>query len=192
MSYLKSVLAESLRLYPQPPILIRRALGDDILPSGLNGADGGYPIGKGADLFISVWNLHHSPHLWRDPEQFRPERFSETFANPSFGDSWAGYNPSAQGSSMYPNEIAADFAFLPFGGGMRKCVGDQFALMEATVALSMLLRRFDFRLYGSKEDVGMATGATIHTANGLRCIVSPRAIKNDSKTPKDISAMPVS
>ena len=37
-------------------------------------------------------------------------------------------------------QVAADFAFIPFGGGARKCVGDQFALMEATVALAMLLR----------------------------------------------------
>lgn len=178
MEYIRLVLAESLRLYPQPPILIRRALGDDVLPPGLNGAEGGYPIGRGADLFISVWNLHHSPHLWQEPEKFNPERFTQEYKNPAFGDSWAGYNPSAQGSSLYPNEIAADFAFLPFGGGMRKCVGDQFAMMEATVALSMLLRRFKFEIAGKPEDVGMATGATIHTANGLKCIVSPRNINN--------------
>jgi Cytochrome P450 len=55
---LRATLAESLRLYPQPPILIRRALGDDVLPAPLNGDPSGYPIGKGADIFISVWNLH--------------------------------------------------------------------------------------------------------------------------------------
>ena len=60
LPYLRATLAESLRLYPQPPILIRRALGDDVLPPGLRGVPGGYPIGKGADLFISVWNLHRS------------------------------------------------------------------------------------------------------------------------------------
>ena len=54
--------------------------------------------------------------------------------------SWAGYRPSAQGSALYPNEVSSDFAFIPFGGGARKCVGDQFALMEATVILAMLLR----------------------------------------------------
>ncbi len=52
----------------------------------------------------------------------------------------AAHRPEAQGSSLYPNEVAADFAFIPFGGGMRKCVGDQFALLEATVGLAMLLR----------------------------------------------------
>ncbi|KAK9834172.1 hypothetical protein WJX81_005149 [Elliptochloris bilobata] len=175
LPYLRATLAESLRLYPQPPILIRRALGDDVLPPGLRGAPGGYPIGKGADLFISVWNLHRSPYLWRDPDAFRPERFSEAHANADFGGAWAGYRPEAQGASLYPNEVASDFAFIPFGGGMRKCVGDQFALTEAAVALVLLLRRYTFRLEGGPERVGMATGATIHTANGLRVRVAARA-----------------
>ena len=78
--------------------------------------------------------------MWKDPDTFRPERFSETNTNPAFEGRWAGYRPEAQGSSLYPNEVAADFAFIPFGGGARKCVGDQFALLEATVALAMLLR----------------------------------------------------
>lgn len=90
MPYCRAVLAESLRLYPQPPLLIRRALGPDTLPPGLNGDPNGYPIGAGADLFISVWNLHHSPHLWKDPETFRPERFSEVYENPAFDGKWAG------------------------------------------------------------------------------------------------------
>jgi cytochrome P450 len=81
-----------------------------------------------------------SPHLWRDPDAFRPERFAEAHANADFAGAWAGYRPEAQGSSLYPNEVASDFAFIPFGGGMRKCVGDQFALTEAAVALVLLLR----------------------------------------------------
>lgn len=176
MPRVRAVLSESLRLFPQPPILIRRALGDDVLPPGLNGAPGGYPIGAGADLFISVWNLHRSPHLWRDPDAFRPGRFTEKFENPGFNGAWAGYDPAAQGGALYPNEIASDFAFLPFGGGMRKCVGDQFALLEAAVALAALLREFRFRLAGPADAVGMATGATIHTANGLMCTLERRNV----------------
>lgn len=174
MPYTRATLAESLRLYPQPPILIRRALGPDTLPAGLNGDPNGYPIGKGADLFISVWNLHHSPHLWRDPDTFRPERFFEKNQNPAFNGAWAGYNPEALGSALYPNEVASDFAFIPFGGGARKCIGDQFALFEATVATAMLLRRFTFRLAVPAQQVGMATGATIHTANGMPMTVTRR------------------
>ncbi len=81
-----------------------------------------------------------SPYLWKNPDKFWPERFAEENANADFGGAWAGYRPEAQGSSLYPNEVASDFSFIPFGGGMRKCVGDQFALTEAAVALVLLLR----------------------------------------------------
>ena len=178
LPYVRACLAESLRLYPQPPILIRRALADDVLPPGLNGDPNGYPIGAGADLFVSVYNLHRSPHLWRDPDSFVPERYGERFENAAFEGKWAGYDPAAlSASAMYPNEVSSDFAFIPFGGGARKCVGDQFAVVEAAVMLAVLLRRFEFSFPvdgpGAKG-VGMATGATIHTANGLNLAVRRR------------------
>ena len=49
---------------------------------------------QGADLFISVWNLHRSPHLWKDPNAFNPQRFSESFQNEAFKGAWAGYRLS--------------------------------------------------------------------------------------------------
>ena len=50
------VINESMRLYPQPPVLIRRALEDDVLD--------GFEVKAGSDMFISTWNLHRSPELW--------------------------------------------------------------------------------------------------------------------------------
>lgn len=47
LPYVRQTLAESLRLYPQPPLLIRRALAPDTLPPGLKGDPEGYPIGAG-------------------------------------------------------------------------------------------------------------------------------------------------
>lgn len=76
---------------------------------------------------------------------------------------------------MAEKQIIADFAFLPFGGGPRKCVGDQFALMESTVALAMLLQKFDVALKGSPDSVELVTGATMHTKNGLWCKVKKRS-----------------
>ena len=64
--------------------------------------------------------------------------------------------------------------FIPFSGGPRKCVGDQFALMEAVVALALLLKRFDVAMVPN-QDPGMTTGATIHTVNGLYVTVSERS-----------------
>eukprot|EP01025_Chloroclados_australasicus_P027373 TRINITY_DN2716_c2_g1_i1.p1 TRINITY_DN2716_c2_g1~~TRINITY_DN2716_c2_g1_i1.p1 ORF type:complete len:272 (+),score=43.99 TRINITY_DN2716_c2_g1_i1:25-816(+) len=170
----RKTLAESLRLYPQPPILIRRALAGDVLPQGLNGVEGGYPIGRGADIFISTWNLHRSPQLWDDPDDFNPERFSQTFVGrqETFENKWDGYTPSDD--ALYPNEVQSNFGFVPFGGGIRKCVGDQFAMFEATVSFALLLKEFEFEFKGDWKDVGMATGATIHTRNGLYMRVTKR------------------
>ena len=156
-------IAEALRLYPEPPILIRRCLEDVTLPKGAG--DREVTLIKGMDIFISVWNLHRSPECWENPDEFDPFRFKRPFANPGVKD-WAGYNPDLL-TGLYPNEIASDYAFIPFGAGARKCIGDQFAMLEATVAMTMTLRRFDFELQKNPADVGMEMGATIHTAGGL-------------------------
>ncbi|GAV77627.1 p450 domain-containing protein, partial [Cephalotus follicularis] len=118
LKYTTRVINESLRLYPQPPVLIRRSLEDDVL--------GNYPIKRGEDIFISVWNLHRSPFLWDDADKFNPER-------------WPLDGPN-------PNETNQNFCYLPFGGGPRKCVGDMFASFETVVAVAMLIRRFNFQM----------------------------------------------
>jgi beta-ring hydroxylase len=102
LKYTTRVINESLRLYPQPPVLIRRSLESDVL--------GKYPIKKGEDIFISLWNLHRAPHLWENPEDFIPER-------------WPLDQPA-------PTEVNQDYRYLPFGGGQRKCLGDMFATFE--------------------------------------------------------------
>lgn len=165
MKKLRYSLIEALRLYPEPPILIRRARTADSLPPGGSSLRDGVKVLRGTDIFISTWNLHRSPELWDDPEKFDPTRWERPFKNPSV-TGWNGYNPEKV-TGLYPNEIATDCAFLPFGGGQRKCVGDQFAMMEAVVTMSMLLNKYDFDFAGKPEDVGMKTGATIHTMNGL-------------------------
>ncbi|XP_042449339.1 protein LUTEIN DEFICIENT 5, chloroplastic-like isoform X1 [Zingiber officinale] len=148
LKYTTRVINESLRLYPQPPVLIRRSLEDDML--------GEYPIKRGEDIFISVWNLHRSPKHWVDAEKFNPER-------------WLLDGPN-------PNESNQNFSYLPFGGGPRKCVGDMFATFETVVATAMLVRRFNFQIAPGAPPVAMTTGATIHTTEGLEMTVTRRTI----------------
>ena len=162
--YTRLALVEALRLYPEPPVIIRRALKETELPQG--GSDCRVKLVKGTDVFISTWNLHRSPALWDSPAEYRPERFLSEFRNKDI-QGWKGFNPKTA-VGLYPSEVDADFAFLPFGGGNRKCVGDQFAMMEATVTMAMILRKLDFSLVGTPDEVGMVTGATIHTRNGLK------------------------
>ncbi|KAH7438653.1 hypothetical protein KP509_04G024200 [Ceratopteris richardii] len=181
LRYIRLIVAEALRLYPQPPLLIRRSLSPDTLPGGFMGDVNGYAIPKGVDLFISVYNLHRSPHFWDNPDKFEPERFLREKRDPNIGG-WAGFDPSRGQNSLYPNEVMADFAFLPFGGGPRKCVGDQFALMESTIALAMVMQKFDFELRGSPEDVELVTGATLHTKTGMWCKLKKRPQKQCNST----------
>ena len=162
LQLVRLVIAESLRMYPEPPLLIRRALEEDVLPKG--GAGFETKIMRGTDVFLALYNIHRSPEFWENPDTFDPDRFLRPHSNPARPD-WAGYTPTL--TSMYPNEVHSDFAYLPFGAGSRKCVGDQFACMEAAITLAMVLRRFDFTLDIRPQDVGIYTGATIHTRNGL-------------------------
>ena len=131
-------------------------------------------------MFISTWNLHRSPDLWEKPAVYDPSRFDRPFRNPSV-EGWQGYDPDKV-TGLYPNEQASDFAFLPFGGGQRKCVGDQFALMEATVIMSMVLKDLDFEWDIEPERVGMRTGATIHTMNGL--MFRPKVVDHEKEPTK--------
>ncbi|KAL5808318.1 hypothetical protein ACOSQ3_029009 [Xanthoceras sorbifolium] len=174
LEYIRLIVTEALRLYPQPPLLIRRALKPDVLPGGYNGDKDGYPIPAGTDIFLSVYNLHRSPYFWDRPHEFEPERFLEQRMDLGI-EGWSGFDPTRSPGALYPNEIISDYAFLPFGGGPRKCVGDQFAVMESTVGLAMLLQKFDVELKGSPESVELVTGATIHTKNGLWCKLKKRS-----------------
>jgi cytochrome P450 len=170
-------IAETLRMYPQPPLLIRRALVDDVLPKGRSGIAINIP--KGTDLFISSWSLHRDPELWESPDKYDPHRFMRDFKNPD-AHGWDGFTAfSATSKQMYPSEAGADYAFMPFGGGTRKCVGDQFAMMESVATLVSVLRRFDLSMDCKPEDVGMRTGATIHTENNLPMRISHRKPKSE-------------
>mmetsp|Transcript_27697 Transcript_27697/g.40906 ORF Transcript_27697/g.40906 Transcript_27697/m.40906 type:complete len:639 (-) Transcript_27697:144-2060(-) len=188
MKYTRLIIAETLRMYPEPPLLIRRCREENTLPKGAS--DFHATVIRGMDIFISLYNIHRSEKYWPEPDKFDPMRFTRKYVNPEIPD-WRGYDPERWGENLlYPNEVAADFAYLPFGGGARKCVGDEFAMLEATVTLAMVLRRFEFDFDESKSTdvditehpqdlkhpVGMRTGATIHTRQGLNMIVKKREI----------------
>jgi len=185
MKYVRLVVSETLRMYPQPPLLIRRCRTENKLPSG-GGREA--TVIRGMDLFIPVYNIHRDPRFWPNPDTFDPERFTRPYKNPDIPE-WKGFDPEKWSKLLYPNEIASDFAFMPFGAGPRRCVGDEFAVMEAVVTLTMILRRFEFEFDESKlvgkddiydapsglnHPVGMLTGATIHTRNGLHMLIKRR------------------
>jgi cytochrome P450 len=186
MKYLRLVVSETLRMYPQPPLLIRRCRTEDKLPKG-GGREA--TVIRGMDMFIALYNIHNDERFWPEPRKFDPLRFTRHYVNPDIPE-WEGFNPDKWEGRLYPNEAAADFAYLPFGGGARRCIGDEFATLEATVTLAMVLRRFNFEFDKSKgtnvdimdkpenleHPVGMRSGATIHTRNGLHLLIKKREV----------------
>lgn len=114
---LSMIINESLRLYPPTVATIRRAKADVEL--------GSYKIPRGTELLIPILAVHHDTSLWgNDANEFNPARFSEGVAR----------------ASKYPT------AFIPFGLGVRTCIGQNLALLEAKLALAIILQRFSFRL----------------------------------------------
>jgi enediyne biosynthesis protein E7 len=84
---------------------------------------GPYTIPKGATLMMCPYVTHRNPHYWPNPEGFVPERFA------------------AEQSAARPT-----YAYLPFGGGPRVCLGKNFALMEAKLYLALLAQRYELDL----------------------------------------------
>lgn len=142
--YLQHCNNETLRLYPVVPLNGRFANKDTVLPRG-GGKDGKSPIfiPKNTAVDYSVHVMHHRKDIWgSDAEEFNPER-------------WQGKK--------------AGWEFLPFNGGPRICIGQQFALTESSYVTVRLLQRFD-RMENLETDPIVRHNLTLTncSANGVK------------------------
>lgn len=110
------VVKESMRLYPPVWIMGRRVEDDDEL--------GGYRVPKGTYVFVSQYATHRHPAFWDNPEGFDPDRFSAA-------------RLAKDKESGKPK-----YAYFPFSGGPRQCIGNHMAEMEAHLVLATMLQRF--------------------------------------------------
>ncbi|MCB9594292.1 MAG: cytochrome P450 [Sandaracinaceae bacterium] len=105
---------------------------------------GGYAIEGGSRMFLSPWVVHRHPDVWPDPEGFDPERFRDM-------------------KSIDP------FAFFPFGGGRRMCIGHGFAMMEGVLILATLASRFHLELVPGQR-VEPEALVTLRPKHGVKVI----------------------
>ena len=111
---------------------------------------GGFRVPKGAMIGINMFVTHRHPDFWENPEGFDPERFS-------------------------PERSAGrhKFAYLPFGGGGRVCIGSNFALMEAKIVLATLAQQYRLALR-PEHPVVYDPIVTLRPKHGVMMRVTPR------------------
>lgn len=105
-------------------------------------------------LLLSPYLTHHHPGLWENPEKFEPERFRT-----------ATLQGVVEGRPHY--------AYFPFGGGQRTCLGDKFAMMEGQMVLAAVAQRYQLRLAPGFVPQPQAVG-TLRPATGMPMFVQER------------------
>ena len=111
----------------------------------------GHRVPANTTVTVSPYLTHRHPEFWQDPDRFDPERFS------------------AERSADRP-----EYAYFPFGGGPRRCIGDQFAMMEAQILLAMIARRFRLGVVKG-HPVEPDPILTLRPRHGLLMTLHPRA-----------------
>ncbi len=108
---------------------------------------GGYHLRAKATVLMSQWLLHRDARWFDEPERFHPDRWADGLA-----------------------KRLPKFAYFPFGGGPRQCIGNSFAMMEATLVLATLAQRCRFTLVPGPP-IRPAPGLTLKPSRGIEVVV---------------------
>jgi cytochrome P450 len=111
---------------------------------------GGYRLPSGTTVFMPQWVVHRDSRWFDEPEVFRPERWAEGLI-----------------------QRIPRYSYFPFGGGPRICIGNQFAMMEATLILATIATKYRLRLAADAVVVPLPT-ATLRPAHGVKVVLSRR------------------
>lgn len=142
LDYVDRVVKESLRLFPPIHVGTRRALDELALD--------GYRLPRGERILYSIYLSHRDPKQWPEPDTFDPDRFIV----------------------QRGERTVEPYAYVPFGGGPRNCIGAVFGQVEAQVVLARLLQTHNLLLVS--DHVRPYMGATLEPHPGVFMTVSPR------------------
>ena len=111
---------------------------------------GGYVVPAGADIFMSQYVVHRDPRFYKEPDRFIPERWS------------------SEETKDLPK-----FAYFPFGGGTRRCIGEPFAWMEGVILIATIASKWKMRLVPHQK-VEPQPLITIRPKYGMNMILERR------------------
>lgn len=144
LKYTEHVVAESMRLYPPAWAVGRYAIEDHEL--------GGYIIPKGSTVLASQYILQRDARFWDNPNEFLPERWE----------------------SQSVKEAGQKTIYFPFGGGVRRCIGESFAWAEGILLLATLARKWRLSLVPGQV-IETKPMITLRPKYGMRMSVSSRS-----------------
>ncbi|KAJ6380744.1 hypothetical protein OIU77_029611 [Salix suchowensis] len=149
LPYLQCVAKEALRLHPPTPLMLPHRANANVKVSG-------YDIPKGSNVHVNVWAIARDPAAWKNPLEFRPERFLEEDVD------MKGH----------------DFRLLPFGAGRRVCPGAQLGINLVTSMLGHLLHHFCWTppegVKPEEIDMSENPGLVTYMRTPLQAVAAPR------------------
>jgi cytochrome P450 len=112
---------------------------------------GGYSIPKGSLVLASPYITHRDARFWNEPDRFDPERWF----------------------TMSVKEAGQRFIYFPFGGGVRRCIGESFAWTEGILLLATLAKRWKLKL-SPRQRIGLQPMITLRPKFGMKMKLSQR------------------
>ncbi len=144
LKYTEAVFAEAMRLCPPAWVLGRLAIEEHEIKN--------YKIPKGSLVLVSMYLLQRDERFWEDADVFKPERFLHENAI---------------------KEANQKFVYFPFGAGVRRCVGEQFAWMEGVLLLATLARKWKLSLM-PEQKFGLSPMMTLRPKFGMKMRIESR------------------
>ncbi|HEY9739864.1 MAG TPA: cytochrome P450 [Coleofasciculaceae cyanobacterium] len=120
----------------------------------------GYPLEPGTRLYGCIYLTHHREDIYPNSQQFKPERFLERQFSP--------------------------YEFLPFGGGIRRCIGEALALFEMKLVLATILRRYELALTDQRPERPKRRSVTFAPERGVKMVM-----RSASLVPEAIATLKV-
>ncbi|WP_193199540.1 cytochrome P450 [Nostoc sp. MG11] len=114
----------------------------------------GYSLEPGTVMQGCIYLTHHREDLYPQPKQFKPERFLERQFSP--------------------------YEFLPFGGGVRRCIGEALAVFEMKLVLATILSNYQLRLADQKPERPQRRGMTLAPGNGVKMVITEQRVRQNS------------